>query len=112
LILLENTISMKKQGSLFCFVMVIFRPTHSCRALGIFRKLWLSKGASSTWFERLFGATVWKLLIIDPFSQWKINQIKSNLKTKILEIWVCSWCCWKALLWVRFNNNLFHNFQS
>jgi hypothetical protein len=30
---------------------------------------------------RLVGATVWKLLIIEPFSQWKLNKIKSKLKT-------------------------------
>jgi hypothetical protein len=55
---------------LFCFVSWDL-PNHpaSCRALGIYRKLLMSTGAS-----RLFGATVWKLLIIEPFSQWKLNK--------------------------------------
>jgi len=31
---------------------------------------------------RLFGATMWKLLVIEPFSQWKLNKIETeNLKT-------------------------------
>jgi hypothetical protein len=43
---------------------------------------------------RLFGDMVWKLLIIEPFSQWKWNKIKTE---NCLGIWGCSWCCWKAL---------------
>jgi hypothetical protein len=31
---------------------------------------------------RLFGATVWKLLIIEPFSQWKLNKIKTETVLK------------------------------
>ncbi len=27
---------------------------------------------------RLFGATMWKLLVIEPFSQWKLNKIKTE----------------------------------
>jgi hypothetical protein len=34
-----------------------------------------------------FGATVWKLLIIEPFSQWKLNQIESE---NSIGIWGCS----------------------
>jgi hypothetical protein len=26
---------------------------------------------------RLFGATMWKLLVIEPFSQWKLNKIEN-----------------------------------
>jgi hypothetical protein len=45
---------------------------------------------------RLFGATVWKkkLLIIEPFSQQKLNKITTENCTGI---WGHSWCCWKAL---------------
>ncbi len=50
---------------------------------------------SSQWIEvywlglrlfglRLFGVTVWKLLIIDPFSQWKLNKIETE---NCIEIW-------------------------
>jgi len=69
-------------------------PNHSasCCALGIFRKLSISRGAP-TWSERLFGAMVWKLLIIEPFSQWKLNEIKTE---SCIGIWGCFWCCWKA----------------
>jgi hypothetical protein len=28
---------------------------------------------------RLFGATVWKLLIIEPFFQWKLNKIETEI---------------------------------
>jgi hypothetical protein len=41
-----------KQGSLFCFV-TLTNHSASCCTLGIFGKLWMSKGAL-TWFE-----TVW-----------------------------------------------------
>ncbi len=43
---------------------------------------------------RLFGTTLWKLLIIEPFSQWKLNKIKTENCTGI---WGRSWCSWKAL---------------
>jgi hypothetical protein len=44
---------------------------------------------------RLFGATRWKKLsIIEPFSQQKLNKIKTE---NCIGIWGHSWCCWKAL---------------
>jgi hypothetical protein len=49
----------------------------------------MTRGAP-TWF----GAIVWKLLIIEPFFQWKFNKIKSE---NSIGIWGCSGCCWKAL---------------
>jgi hypothetical protein len=77
-----------KQGSLFCFV--LFATCRSpLRTFGIFRKLWMTRGAP-TWF----GAIVWKLLIIEPFSQGKLNKIESE---NSIRIWGCSGCCWKAL---------------
>jgi hypothetical protein len=45
-----------------------------------------------TWFETV-GAKVWKLLIIESFSQWKLNKIQTKNCTGI---WGHSWCCWKA----------------
>jgi len=42
----------------------------------------------------LFGATMWKILITEPFSQWKLNKIETE---NCIGIWGCSWCCWKAL---------------
>jgi hypothetical protein len=35
-----------------------------------------------------------KLLIIEPFSQWKFNKIEIE---NCIGICRCSWCCWKAL---------------
>jgi hypothetical protein len=52
----------------------------------IFRKPWRTRGAPTQ-----FGATVWKLLIIEP----KLNKIESE---NSIGIWGGhSWCCWKAL---------------
>ncbi len=47
------------------------------------------------WLDsRLFRATMWKLLIIESFSQWKLNKIKTE---NCIGIWGCSWCSWNAL---------------
>jgi hypothetical protein len=47
------------------------------------------------WFGlRLFGIMVWKLLIIEPFFQWKLNKIKTENCIGILGR---SWCYWKAI---------------
>jgi hypothetical protein len=42
---------------------------------------------------RVFGATVWKLLIIASFSQWKLNKIETE---NGIGICVRYWCCWEA----------------
>ncbi len=44
---------------------------------------------------RLFGTMVWKLLITESFSQWKLNKLETE---NCIEIWGCSQCCWKAFL--------------
>ncbi len=57
---------------------------------------------------RLFGVTAWKLLIIESFSHWKLNKIKTE---NCIGISGCSRSCWKALGesdWMK----LFHNFHS
>jgi hypothetical protein len=99
-----------KQGSLFCFVLAqwdlpnLSRLLHA-HALGIFRKLlMMSRGAPKFWFEdclELQCGSYWLLndfslrhLIVEWFSQWKLNKIKTNI---CIGIWECSWCCWKAL---------------
>jgi hypothetical protein len=43
---------------------------------------------------RLFGTPVWKLLIIEPFSQWKLNKVETE---NCIGIWRYSWCCWRPL---------------
>jgi hypothetical protein len=56
----------------------------------IIKKFSMNRGAT-TWF-RMFGTTVWNLLIIEPFFHWIF------WKTKIENyIWRHSWYCWKAL---------------
>jgi len=59
-----------KQGSLFCFVTLRSpKPRHLMLcALGIFGKLSMSRGVHQFGL-RLFGATMRKLLIIEPFFQ-------------------------------------------
>jgi hypothetical protein len=61
-----------KQGSLFCFVC----HAEISRTMALHAVLLVS--SESSWQVgvhqlglRLFGATVWKLLIIEPFSQFK-----------------------------------------
>jgi hypothetical protein len=90
-----------KQGSLFCFVLFLSwdLPSHgaSCNTHYIFETLFDVEISQATmlhvvlivsskhfWWRlkvhqlglRLFGIRVWKLLIIEPFSQWKLNLIK------------------------------------
>jgi hypothetical protein len=43
---------------------------------------------------RMFGATMWKPLIIEPFSQWKLIKIKTENTTRN---WKLSWHYWKPL---------------
>jgi hypothetical protein len=88
-----------KQGSLFCFISCCFvfsgwdLPNHWvwCCALDIFGKLLMSRVVLIG--LRLFGAMVWKLLIIESFSQWKLNKIETG---NFIEICRRSWCFWKA----------------
>ncbi len=66
-----------KQGSLFCFVMLRSLKSwcfmlHSWYLWKALDKLLMGTGAS-TWFETLL-AMVWKLLIIELFSQWQLNK--------------------------------------
>jgi hypothetical protein len=67
------------EGKVVCFVLFCLSswdlPNHgaSRHMLGIFRKILMSRVHRLG--LRLFGATVWKLLIIEPFFQWKLNKI-------------------------------------
>ncbi len=81
-----------KEGSLFCFVchaeisqamvlhVTLLISLESSQWVGVH---WLGFGL------RLFGATVWKLLIIEAFSQWKLNKMKTE---NCIGIWGSSWC--------------------
>jgi len=54
----------------------------------IIKKFSMNRGVM-IWF-RMFEVTMWNLLIIEPiFSKTKIEIY--------IEIWGCSWYCWKAL---------------
>lgn len=73
-----------KQGSLFCFVcqIEISQTIALHAALFVFLKI-------SQWIKvhqlglKLFGVMVWKLLIIKPFFQWKVNKNKIEI---VLEV--------------------------
>jgi len=57
----------RKEGSLFCFIIMI-SPKPQCLGYAmefIIKKFSMNRGAM-TWF-RMLGATVWNLLIIEPF---------------------------------------------
>jgi len=92
-----------KQGSLFCFVMLRWDPPKPwcfmlCSLISS-KSFWWVGVQWLGW--RQFGATVWrKLLIIESFSQWKLNKIKTE---KLY--WNLGW--FLVLLegpwWVRFN---------
>jgi hypothetical protein len=83
-----------KQGSFLCFV--CHDKISQTTALDV--KLLVSS-ESSPWVGvhrlglRLFGATVWKLLIMEPFSQWELNKIETE---NCIGIWGCSWWYWKS----------------
>jgi hypothetical protein len=95
-----------KQGKLFCLVFfchgeiyqtTMFHP----HPFVIFGKLLTRRG--------LFGPIVWKLLIIEPYSQWKPNKIETK---KCIGIWQHSLCHWKALSWIKFNRVYFTIFTT
>jgi len=77
-----NIISIYEARNVVCFVL-------SCQAeisqtmvfhaafLVSLESSWCVRGAL-TWCLRLFEATVWKLLIIEPFSQWKLIKIETE----------------------------------
>jgi hypothetical protein len=78
-----------------CFVLLTFGKFSShCVS---FHTLDISE--SSPWVRvqrlglRLFRALVWKLLIVEPFFQWKLSKIETQ---HYIGIWGCSWCCQKA----------------
>jgi hypothetical protein len=98
-----------------CFVLFVTmrspKPCVSCWVPGIFGKLLWVRMGTLTWFESLFGAMVYKLLTIEPFSQWIFFE-NWNLKI-VTGIWGLSWCCWKALReWVRSNWVYFTIFRA
>jgi hypothetical protein len=86
----QINLTMKKSG-LFCLSCWDFQ-TMALNAV-ILVSLESSGWVKVHWLG-LFGATVWKLLIIEKNSQWKLNKTKSE---NCIWIWRCSWCCWKAL---------------
>jgi hypothetical protein len=77
--------------SLFCFCHSEISQTTTAHHVAL-----LVSWESSRWLGvhrlglRLFGATVWKLLIIESFSQWKLNKIKIE---NYIGIWGHSCCC-------------------
>ncbi len=71
----------------------------------------------SSWWVRvhqlsvtMFGATVWKLLIIEPFSQWKLN--KSKTEKKCFEVLGVFLVLLENPRWVRFYRFYFTIFRA
>jgi hypothetical protein len=80
-----------KEGSIFCFVIMI-SPKPRCFRLcygTCHQKFSMNRGAT-TWF-RMFGTTMWNLLIIEPFFHWIF------WKTKI-ENYIGTWGVFLVLL--------------
>jgi hypothetical protein len=83
-----------KQGSLYCFVLFVTLRSPNPRLIDAT----LLVSSETSWWVGvhwlglgLFGATVWKLLIIEQFSQWKLNKIETE---NCIWIWGHSWWCW------------------
>jgi len=82
-----------KQSSLSCFVL-------SCWDFMVLHTILLVSLESSERVRvhqlglKLFGVTMWKPMIIEPFSQWKLNKLKTE---NYIGMWKHSWCCWNAL---------------
>ncbi len=83
-----------KEGSLFCFVIMI-SPNPWCFRLcyGTYHQKVLNNRGATTWF-RMFRATMWNLLIIEPFFHWIFWKMKIEI---YIGIWGRSWYCWKVL---------------
>jgi hypothetical protein len=82
-----------KEGSLLCFVIVIF-PKPRCLGLwyGTYHQKVFNKWGALIWFI-MFGATMWNLLIIEPFFHWIFWKAKIE---NYIGIWGHSWYCWKT----------------
>jgi hypothetical protein len=84
-----------KEGSLFCFVCHAEISQTTVLHATLLVSLESSQWVGVHWLGlRLFGAMVWKLLIIELFSQWKLNKMKTE---NWIGIWGSSWCRWKVL---------------
>ncbi len=65
-----------KQGSLFCHSEISQTTAlHAVLLVSLESSWWVGVHRLGL---RLFGATVLKLLIIEPFSQWKLNKIQTE----------------------------------
>jgi len=99
-----------KQGSLLSFVC----HTKISQTTALHVTLLVSS-ESSPWVRvhqlglRLFGATVWKLLIMEPFSQWELNKMETE---NCIGIWGGSWCNLESSWWVRCSRDNFTIFRA
>jgi hypothetical protein len=93
--IIEVLLYLWNKCSLFCFV------SHAeISQTTTFHGALLVSLESSRWIGvhylglRLFGAIMWKPLIIEPFFRWKLNKIETE---NCIAIWGPSWCYWKSL---------------
>jgi hypothetical protein len=79
----------RKHGSLFCHREISQTTVLHVKLLVSLESSWWVR-VHQNLVLRLFGATVWKLLIIEHFFQWKLNKIEIE---NCIEIWGCSSSC-------------------
>ncbi len=100
-------LSMKSQGE---FVLLCHSQISQTTACLMVRSWYLWKAIEWVGLHplglRLFGAMVWKLLIIESFFQWRLNKFQTQNCIGILR---CSWYCWKV---IRFNRVYFTIFKA
>jgi len=90
-----DDIYLRSKCSLFCFVShaEISQTTalHGAPLVSLESSQWVGVHCLGL---RLFGAVMWKLLIIESFFQWKLNKIETE---NCIAVWGSSWCYWKGL---------------
>ncbi len=101
-----------EQGSLFFFVLHVeisqITELHATLLVSSKNSWWVGVH----WLVlRLFGAMVWKILIIESFFQWKLNKIE-NWNWKLYWNLGALLAFLESRWWVRFNRVYFTIFQS
>ncbi len=101
-----------EQANLFCFVLHVeisqITALHATLLVSSKNSWWVGVHQVGL---RLFGAMVWKLVIIESFFQWKLNNIK-NRNWKLYWNLGALLVFLESLWWVRFNSVYFTIFRA